>query len=156
MNWAAGEDGLHVAARVGHLNIVQQLLAAGADPTVRDKYGKTAFDYAAFWTRCDVAALCPASLKKRLVATRQQLAAAEAQREAADERAAGLEEQLGAAQAELAAAQQQAAAERAQREAAEQRASELEAELAACLLRQQGGPGGRPGKGKGAAGRKNK
>ena len=37
---------LHEAARAGHLRIVQALLAAGADPSIRDPEGRTALDLA--------------------------------------------------------------------------------------------------------------
>jgi uncharacterized protein len=37
---------LHEAARAGHAQIVQSLLAAGADPSIQDSEGRTALDLA--------------------------------------------------------------------------------------------------------------
>jgi len=42
-----GESALHMAAQPGHVELVKMLMSAGADPTVQQAYGRTAFDYAA-------------------------------------------------------------------------------------------------------------
>lgn len=41
-----GSTLLHYAASAGNLPMVKELLARGADPTIKSKYGATAFDYA--------------------------------------------------------------------------------------------------------------
>ncbi|KAI9022702.1 ankyrin repeat-containing domain protein [Hyaloraphidium curvatum] len=41
---------LHYAARNNHVGVIQQLLAAGADPWVRDPDGRTPADLAYFWS----------------------------------------------------------------------------------------------------------
>ena len=44
-----GWTALHVAAGSGHLHIVQQLLRAGANPTLRDNKGRTPLDFASLF-----------------------------------------------------------------------------------------------------------
>jgi ankyrin repeat protein len=48
---------LHLAANFGHLAIAKRLLEGGADPTLRNKDGKTAVDYARQRGKSEVVAL---------------------------------------------------------------------------------------------------
>ncbi|KOO33211.1 hypothetical protein Ctob_016545, partial [Chrysochromulina tobinii] len=48
---------LHGAAAWGHLAIAKRLLEGGADPTLRDKDGKTALDWARQYGKSEVVAL---------------------------------------------------------------------------------------------------
>ncbi len=48
---------LHRAALDGRLAIAKRLLEGGADPTLRDKYGKTAIDWARENGKSEVVAL---------------------------------------------------------------------------------------------------
>ena len=48
---------LHIAAYCGNLAIAKRLLEGGADPTLRDKYGRTALDYARQYGKSEVVAL---------------------------------------------------------------------------------------------------
>jgi ankyrin repeat protein len=48
---------LHGAAQFGHLAIAKRLLERGADPTLRDKYGKKALDDARQYGHSEVVAL---------------------------------------------------------------------------------------------------
>ncbi|KOO52959.1 hypothetical protein Ctob_014799, partial [Chrysochromulina tobinii] len=51
------DTALHWAARYGHLAIAKRLLEGGADPTLRNKFGKTAIDYAREEGKSEVVAL---------------------------------------------------------------------------------------------------
>jgi ankyrin repeat protein len=48
---------LHIAAHWGYLAIAKRLLEGGADPTLRDKYGRTALDWARQHGNSEVVAL---------------------------------------------------------------------------------------------------
>ncbi len=48
---------MHLAANFGHLAIAKRLLEGGADPTLRNKDGKTAVDYARQRGKSEVVAL---------------------------------------------------------------------------------------------------
>ena len=52
-----GETALHYAAGWGCLAIATRLLEGGADLTLRDKYGKTALDWAREYGQSEVVAL---------------------------------------------------------------------------------------------------
>ena len=52
-----GWTALHRAASLGYLAIATRLLEGGADLTLRDKYGKTALDYARSQGHSEVVAL---------------------------------------------------------------------------------------------------
>ena len=52
-----GRTALHRAAYGGHLASATRLLEGGADLTLRDKYGKTALDYARSRGHSEVVAL---------------------------------------------------------------------------------------------------
>jgi ankyrin repeat protein len=52
-----GRTPLMLAAEKGHKPVVSLLLKRGADPKLKDKNGKTAADWAAFFNHDDVAKL---------------------------------------------------------------------------------------------------
>ncbi|MES1263547.1 MAG: ankyrin repeat domain-containing protein, partial [Peristeroidobacter soli] len=65
---------LGMAARNGHFKIVEMLLAAGADPTIKSEYGKdlpdgTPLDAARYFGHNDVAHLLEVAMQARMAAT---------------------------------------------------------------------------------------
>ena len=51
------QTALHLSAYYGYLAVTKLLLEGGADPTLRDKYGNTALDFARSWGKSEVVAL---------------------------------------------------------------------------------------------------
>jgi ankyrin repeat protein len=64
-HWDADVTPLHLAALGGHLEVARRLLAAGADPTIRDsKHESDAIGWAAFCGQKEVQQLLEGSLKR--------------------------------------------------------------------------------------------